>query len=48
MEPPNQSERYEQEKVLKHVQEVLFEKKLQGVYARDQTDRPVSVKISLP
>ena len=34
-EAPNQKDRYEQEKVLKHVQEVLFEKKLKGVYARD-------------
>jgi hypothetical protein len=33
--------------ILKHCQELLFEKKFKGVYARDQTDQPKSVKISL-
>lgn len=34
--------------IMKHVSQVLFEQKLKGVYARDQTDRPKSIKISLP
>lgn len=39
--------RHEEKRVLKHVQEVLFEKKLKGIYARDSTDKAKSIKIGL-
>ena len=37
----------EDRKVVKHVQEVLFQKKYESVYAKDLTNQPRSVKISL-
>ncbi len=40
-------ERIEERKVERHVQEVLFEKKYQGIYPKDQTDSPIPVKINL-